>query len=128
MSKKDVLKIEIERLAKLIKASEHLLPTFDYSEDFARPHIEIEGREYNFVIVERGQELKRKKTFEIKEILFWIFDAVTFSMACDLELKNRKEDEDSRIQLFKIQEDLIYQINFEYSEILKTKHSKLLNL
>lgn len=124
---KEELKLEILRLSKIINVPEHLIPTFDYSKDFARPHIEIQEQEYHFVIIERGQELERRKAFEIKEILFWIFDKITFSMASDLELKNRKEGKDFRIQLFSIQENLIRQINPEFCKILKTKYSKLLN-
>ena len=124
---KDELKLEVLKLSKIINVPEHLIPTFDYSKDFARPHIEIQEQEYHFVIIERGQELERRKTFEIKEILFWIFDGITFSMASDLEVKNRKEGEDFRIQLFSIQENLIHQISPEFCKILKTKHSKLLN-
>jgi len=47
-------------------------------------------------------------------------------MACDLEKKNRKDNEDFRVQLFQIQEDLISIIDKEYALILKDKHEKLL--
>ena len=38
---------EGKRLAKLINAPNQLLPTFETSEDFARPHIEKQGNEYH---------------------------------------------------------------------------------
>ena len=122
----EILKKEIYRLSRLINAPNELLPTFETSEDFARPHIEKQGNEYHFVVVERGQELQRKKTNKLDEILFWIFRGVTFSMAAKTELENRIENEDFRIQLFKIQEDLIGQINLGYKKELEGKHKRLL--
>jgi hypothetical protein len=80
------------------------------------------------VVVERGQELERRQTTDEKELLFWVFDSVTFEMATRLELENRNENEDFRIQLFKIQEELIGEINSDYSDRLNIKHRKLLNI
>jgi len=118
----------VKYLAKLIGAPKHLLPTFGFSKQSGLPHIEIDGDIYHFVVCERGSELKRKTTSDLKELVFWIFDSVTFSMACDLELKNRRKDEDFRIQLFQIQERLISNIDADYALILKNKHDKLLNI
>jgi len=108
----EVLRKKVNELAKLINAPNQILPTFETS--------------YHFVVVERGQEHQRKRTSDFDEILFWIFDGVTFSMATKIELKNRNENEDFRIQLFKIQEELIGKINQEYKKILEEKHKKLL--
>lgn len=117
----------VKDLAKLIDASKHLLPTYGFSEQSGLPHIETTGDIYHYVVCERGSEFKRKTTKDVKELLFWIFDSVTFSMACDLELKNRRNYEDFRIQLFQIQEDLISKIDNDYAMTLKSEHDKLLN-
>ena len=122
----DLIKSEIKRLAKKINARKKTLPTFGSSEDFARPHIEKTGNIYHWVVVERGQEQERKSSEDIKEILFHVFEAVTFEMASDWELKNRKENEDFRIQLFKHQEELLKQIDEEFFLRIKKKHDKLL--
>ena len=121
------LKKEVYRLAKLINASDEYLPTFETSEDFARPHIEKHGNEYHYVVVERGKDLFRKKTGVFEEIIYWIFKDVTFSIASEIELKNRIEDEDFRIQLFKIQEELIGKIHPNYRKRLEEKHRLLLS-
>ena len=122
------LEEEINRLAALIDAPKHLLPTFGYSNDFARPHVELKsrGKKFHLVIVERGQERERWKTADKKEFLFWIFESVTASMADKLELQNRIEGEDSRIQSFRIREELIGVIDPDYRERLEVKHRKLL--
>jgi len=118
---------KVKELSKKIEAPKHSIPTFGYSEQSGLPHIESTGHEYHYVVCERGSEFSRKTTTDLNELLFWIFDSITFSMACKLELENRRENEDFRIQLFQIQEKLIAQIDNDYSERLKLEHDKLLN-
>ncbi|NQZ75171.1 MAG: hypothetical protein HRT61_03525 [Ekhidna sp.] len=117
---------EVRTIAKKIEAPDHLIPTFASSRHDGTPHIEITGKEYHFVVCEQGTEFSRQRTFEKKDILFWIFDSITFSMASKLELAKRRDDEDFRVQLFELQEQLIYQIDPEYAEILHKKHQQLL--
>lgn len=121
------LKGQIKELADLIDAPNHSIPTFGQSEQSGLPHIEIIGNDYHFVVCERGSEHSRQFTKDKKELLFWIFDCVTFSMACKIESENRRENEDFRFQLFQVQEDLIAKIDTKYSIRLKTKHDKILN-
>jgi hypothetical protein len=118
---------KVAEFSRLIDSPKRLSPTFGHSEQSGLPHIEVTGTDYHFVVCERGSENSRKSTTDINELLFWIFDSITFSMACDLELRNRRENEDFRIQLFQIQEDLIALIDTEYSDRLKTKYDKILN-
>ena len=126
--KMEAIKSKIENLASRINAPKEYLPTYGFSEDFAKPHIEVNDNEFHWVVVERGQELERRQTTDEKELLFWVFDSVTFEMATRLELENRNENDDFRIQLFKIQEELIGEINSDYSDRLNIKHRKLLNI
>lgn len=124
----DEIKEMVELLAEQIAAPIDYLPTYNYSEDFARPHIEMQGNEYHLLVIEKGQEIKRQRTYDIEELIYWIFDSVTFEMALRLEVLNRNEEEDFRIQLFKIQEDLIEKINPKYKNSLEVKHRKLLQI
>jgi hypothetical protein len=55
------IKSEIDDLAQRIGASGLILPTYGRSEDFARPHIEVDDSGYHYVVVERGQEMERFK-------------------------------------------------------------------
>lgn len=121
------LKKQVEELSRTIGAPKQSIPTFGNSEHSGLPHIEINGLEYHLVVCERGSEYSRKTTIDKTELLFWVFDGITFSMACTKELDNRRQNEDFRIQLFQIQEDLIAKISIVYSERLKLKHDKLLN-
>ena len=70
------------------------------------PYIEISDV-YHFVVEERGLELERRKTRDLDELLYWVFDGVTFTVASSFELRNRRPNEDSRRQLFAKQEELL---------------------
>src|ERR1051325_7559594 len=91
------IKSEVDRRAALLGAVEHRsLPTYGRTEDGARPHIEVDSHGYHFVVVERGQELERFTTFELDDVLYRIFQSVTFSLAIDYELAHRVETQDFR--------------------------------
>lgn len=101
------IKAEVERLAAKIGATECVLPTYGRSEDFARPHIEVDSRGYHYVVVERGQELRRVTTSNLDELLRHIFDSVSFELACSYELAHRIGTQDCRRLLWKHQLDLL---------------------
>ncbi len=84
-----------------IRAPDALLPTYGFSEDSARPHIEVSADgAMHWVVCERGVEQDRRRTHDPDELLYWIFESVTFSMACDFEVSHRIANEDFRRQLF----------------------------
>lgn len=121
------IELELRKIAKKIDAPEQYLPTFGFTKGTARPHIETQGNEFHYVINERGEEYSRAKTDDFKELVFLVFTDVTFEMSVKMELENRNKNQDFRIQMFQIQEDLLYKIDPSYSERLKAKHDKLLN-
>ena len=114
-------------LASRINAPIHLLPTFSNPIGDATPNIEIDnsGR-YHFVISERGTEYERKITSDLNDLMYWIFSGVTFSMACDYELKNRIEDKDSRRIMFAKQEELLGLLNKDWEERERNEHKSIL--
>jgi hypothetical protein len=121
------VKKRVNELASEINAPEELLPTYGYSKDFAYPHIEIDNRgAYHYVIIERGEELERKSTKILDELLYWIFANITFSMSSDFELKNRIEEKDSRRMMFNKQEVLIGILNPEWEKLEIKRHSEIL--
>lgn len=51
----------VESFAEIIQAPKHLLPTYGRTVDGAHPHIETdENQRLYYVIVERGEELRRE--------------------------------------------------------------------
>ena len=105
------IELEIREIAKKINAPEQYLPTFGFTEGNARPHIETHGDEFHYVINERGEEYKRVKTEDFNELLFLVFADVTFEMSEKMELENRKENEDFRIQMFQIKRNYYIRLN-----------------
>jgi hypothetical protein len=118
------IKQQVETLGERINVPSNLYPTYGRSADGARPTIEIDsyGR-FHFVVVKRGQELDRRTTTTVDDLLFWIFDTMTFSMACAFEWKNRKKFGDIRRILFAKQEQLPGRINVNWQEQVRHNHT-----
>lgn len=87
----------VNELARRVGAPGDLLPTYGSTEDFARPHVEVDARGCHLVVVERGQELDRYTTDVRDELLYRIFSSVTFSMAAQHELKHRAQGRASAV-------------------------------
>lgn len=123
-----LLEIEhkVKQLGEIIETAPHLFPTYGYSKDFAYPHIEVDSTGLHYVIIERGQELQRKTTNKLDELLYWIFDDITFSMSSDFELKNRDESKDCRRIIFSKQEELLGSIYPEWKRIAESEHKEIL--
>ncbi len=122
------IETEVNRLAKIINAPQDGLPTYGFSRDFAYPHIEVDARGYHYVIVERGEELKRETTLDLQELLFLIFKDVTFSMATQYELKNRIKDKDCRRMYFIKQEELLGLLDPQWAVKQKEYHADILKI
>src|SRR4051812_8238508 len=90
------IKLEIERLARLIDAGQELLPTCGYSEESRRPHIEVDASCYHWIASDRGHEFDRWTTGDLDELLYAVFSSVTFQMACEYELRHRVPEQESR--------------------------------
>ncbi len=121
------LKTLIDDLAGKINAPEQLLPTYGHSIDGAHPHIEADdnGLLY-YVVMERGQELRRDIALDTDDLLYRVFEGVTFSMAVQYELQHRKENEDFRRQLFARQVELLGKLNDLWGACIAEKHRQIL--
>lgn len=122
------IKNQVDKIADLILAPTNYLPTYGYSRDMAYPHIEIDRLgKLHYVVIERGQENVRLTTTNLDELLYWIFDGITFSMACEYELNNRSdENHDSRRIMFAKQEELLGIINQLWKDKNQMEHQRIL--
>jgi len=117
----------VNKLAEKINAPSHYLPTFSTPKGDATPNIEIDSSGlYNYVISERGSEFERRITSDLNDLLYWIFASVTFSMACDYELKNRVENKDFRRIMFAKQEELLGILDKSWEEKESEEHQAIL--
>jgi hypothetical protein len=71
----------IDQLAEKIDAPQNSLPTYGYSEQSGRWEVIVDAEGYQLVAFERGKELERYITSDIDELLYKIFDGVTFWLA-----------------------------------------------
>ena len=115
-------------LAGKIGASGYNLPTYGKSEDYARPHIEIDVRGYHYVVVERGHEFDRKTTKDVYELLYWIFSDTTFVLAFDYERKHRVPGKDSRRLAFQKQEELLGILDEDWKSKEVASHNQILEI
>ena len=120
------IKAGVDRLASKINAPENLLPTYGYSEDFARPHIEVDSRFYFYVVVERGQELDRKWAPFLDQLLEWIFVGVTSQMAGTYELTHRVKSQDFRRIMFARQIELLALLSPDWANRENERHQAIL--
>ncbi len=123
----DDIKKKVDELALKINAPTNLLPSYGQQTWDAHPYIEVDNLGFmSYIISERGQEYERKMTDRIDDLLYWIFTSVTFSMACDFELKNRIEDKDCRRIMFEKQEELLGQLNENWRVKKIAEHQRIL--
>lgn len=118
--------MEVDRLAARVGAPADLLPTYGYSEDGARPHIEVDPSGYHYVVVERGQEMSRITTSNFDELLFHVFEHVTFELACQYELKHRVEHRDVRRLIFRRQIELLTVLSQTWADMESQDHERIL--
>lgn len=110
------IKKEVDKIADLISAPLNSLPTYGFSRDMAHPHVEIDKiGNLHYVVVERGTEIERRTTNNLDELLYWIFQSVTFSIASEYELNNRIESQDCRRLMFSKQLDILRLINSNWA-------------
>lgn len=116
----------IEQMGKIVEAEPYMLPTYGWSDHSARPNIEVDEQGYHYIVLERGHENEHLITTDLDELLYRVFDGVTFELACRYELKHRKWGKDSRRILFACQEELLSWLNPAWGERRKREHEQIL--
>jgi hypothetical protein len=99
---------KIDSLAIRIAAEDaQTLPTYGYSEQTGRPHIEGDGLGYHYVVAERGEEFEHSTVQDIDELLYNVFRSLTHELAVSYELEHRVIGRDSRRLMFQRRTDLL---------------------
>lgn len=89
------------------------------------PYVEVEDA-YHFIVEERGVELERRKTADLDELLYWILKGLTSRLSWDYELRNRRENEDSRRQAFAKEVELMSSLSPAWGERLRAEQERIL--
>lgn len=117
-------------LAKQIDAPTSLLPLVDNDGIGDGQYVEIEGKywqTFRLVAKERGQIVHFEMAADLDELMYHIFKDVTRYMASQWELINRKQNEDSRRQLFAKQHELLTMLSSEFSDRFNIETKRVLN-
>jgi hypothetical protein len=116
----------VDQLAERIGAPQNTLPIYGNSEQGDGVYVEVDSRGYHYVVAERGNEFKRHTTLDLDELLYDIFQSVTFGIACTYELNHRIYGRDSRRIYFERQEELLSLLNQSWGERRRFEHSQIL--
>ena len=117
------IKEKIEELALKINAPSRLLPGFGRQDFDSQYFIVVDPSEKMcYIRVERGKEFERRETFNMDELLFWVFDSVTFWMASEFGIEHARPDEDYRRVRFKKHEELMGLINLKWQGIIEERN------
>jgi hypothetical protein len=118
---------EVSRRAAIIGAPVAYLPTYGHSDGSGQAHIVFDGILFSRVVEERGREFHRRSSSDPEEILYEVFQSVTFTMACDYEVCHRRAGEDSRRQLFEVQLRLLGQLADSWRERCRMQMDEILS-
>ena len=122
----DSLSKTIAVMARKIGARKADLPTIGYSSDFGHPYIEVSADGYNYVLEERGRELKRTKTADFDEFLYLVLADVALLVAMRFAQEHSEPHMDSRRVYFKKQEELLGSLKAGWQHKCEEAHSAIL--
>ncbi len=109
-----------------ISSDFHLLPEINNSNYDAVPFIEIWQNVYYYVCLERGEEVFRKQTADLNELIFMVMETLTLKMAWDWAKLQPNLSSDLRIPAFVKQVELMGTINLEYGNRLNIELQKII--
>lgn len=90
------------------------------------PYIKIDSSGMHYMQYERGTVYENQITHNVDELLYWIFSATTFVMACNFETENREELKDRRRLRHSKQLELLEKLNPTWRDLEKQKQEQIL--
>lgn len=90
--------------------------------------IYVEHSKCHYVIMERGKLVKKYVSENLEDILYPLFENITFTLASEYELNHRRSGEDSRRQLWEKQVELLERIHKSYAEACRAEIRKFLEI
>jgi hypothetical protein len=111
--------------AAVIEAPLSALPGFS-PQDAAVPFVRVTDGVLHWIVVERGEELQHRETRDVREWLYWVFDAVTWNLASQWELRHRIDYVESRLSIFCKQLELLAKLDDSWARTKLAYYQKVL--
>lgn len=108
---------QAKELAGKIAATPELFPTFGTSDLSGRPYIVIKEDTYYYMVNDRDTVSIKRQTTNAQDLLYWIFNDITYQMGCAYEAEHRVTDVDPRRLTFKKQLDLLEILDARWKEL-----------
>ena len=128
--KLSILKSKIYKLGSKLGLSNDsdLYPLFSNDEHVFSDGVSVYSDEsgYHYIETERGKPVKKIDCNSIEDILYYIFEDITFSLALNYELEHRRANEDSLRLLFDKQLKLLNRISADYANKYQCKIDEIL--
>ncbi|HCM1989786.1 TPA: hypothetical protein N3A40_001895 [Salmonella enterica subsp. salamae serovar 30:m,t:-] len=99
----------------------------DRPDGLATPYLEIHGKEYHFIVSERGTEMERTVTLSDDEILYWFADCGVRNMASYYAAVNSSKEKEFRSIYFRKQYSLMLSIKADWATRKRKEFTALLN-
>lgn len=116
----------MRRLGSKINVPERLYPHLRSGDSYSDVYIEIKGFCFYYIVLERGEEIKRTKFYRMQDLLYMVFRYITFDMGCENSNKIREEKGSWRQQLWSYQKKLLFQINPGYAQKFQQEVDEIL--
>ena len=88
----------------------------------------VTSTQYHYIIMERGNVVKHYKSEKIEDILYPLFENITFTLAVKYELKHRNTDEDWRKLMWQKQLALLEAIEIGFADIRRNEIAEILRI
>jgi hypothetical protein len=101
-----------------------LLPSYGQTRDFGYPHIKIDSRGDHYIVIERGNEVSHITTPQLDELLYYVFESITSSLASIYAVDHRIKD--FRRPMFPHQIELLAKLSPQWAARRSQEHAKIL--
>lgn len=99
----------------------------DSPDGMATPYLEIHGKEYHFIVNERGAETARKVTLSDDEILYWFVECSVAGLASNFAALNSSPEKEFRDVYFRKQYSLMLSIKPEWATRKRKEFTAILS-
>ena len=95
-----------------------ILPTYGTSKDDSTPFIEVNAPYYYYLAYERGVKCINRQTTKLEDLLYWVFQDITFDLAMSYEPEHRipAASHDYRKAIFTHQLELLNSISLSWKK------------